>query len=1105
MNDLFGLPISTLAIVLGSLLGVAVFTVAVLGVANRTMFKFGLRNIPRRGLQSLLVVVGLALATLITTAAFVTGDTVDYSLTKDVYSLFGRSDVDVSWNGERDFGRDQGAVFEGDVTYADGAAVSALEARFAGDPDIEAFLPFLNIAAPVTNLATNDAKPSVQLTGVDFRRLDRAGGLTMLNGNKANVSDLGDDGVFLSKRAAEDLHARLGDSLAVTLNGQTSHYHVAGVVRDEIASGFLGMSYSNVPGGLVMPIARLQELAGLNGNQITSLTVALRGGVRGTRELAPDVTERLNAYLEGDGAAIFGPNVVKTTDSGATAYPSKNDQLDFADLRGNLFTTFFLVLGLFSMAAGVMLIFMIFVMLAAERRAEMGMARAVGAQRGDIVKSFLAEGMAYSLLSGLIGVGAGIVASWLLVDVLLKAVGGDYFSLIQMDITPQALVIGYSLGVVLTFVTVIFASLKASHVNIVAAIRQLPDERKPEGKRKTRWRWVALGVPALAVPPIGIWWLFRKGIGLPWSWIVGPSGVAMGALFMMLGKSSELLFPFALGISLIPLSLAAMARQLRAPNRPLWTVVGALLAAYWLMPASMHDRLFGKFDSDIEMFVLSGVMIVISFTLIIVFNARLLTGLFSRSGEGAGAYGMAFAVGLSAAVLGVTGFVMRDSGDGLGQLFYLAAGLLVPVALTIAAAARFPALAPALKMAIAYPLSNRFRTGMTIAMFSLIVFSLTVFSVLLANFDTAFLGGDARANMDVVTTASGTSTVRDVPAALRQAGSPVADDIAGSGRTTIAATGQLVSQPGKENTGLYPVIGADSGFFSDLGTTLQAYANGYEDEQLVMDAVRQDHSYALVDTAVVGISFNDSFDWTAEGVSITDDRFDPFDLVITNPATGASATVTVIGILRTQLPAATVGGIYVDEQAYTALFGQPEYRRGYIRLADGADSRETARGIESALAVQGVKAESVEQIFDDMSATQMAFNRMFQAFMALGLFVGIAGLGVIAFRSVVERRQQIGMLRAIGYQRKTVTLTFLLESSFVAVMGILSGVVGGAILGRNLLTSPDFTDGADITFAMPWAEILVVIGASFIFSLLMTWWPSRGASRVPVAEALRYE
>jgi putative ABC transport system permease protein len=245
--------------------------------------------------------------------------------------------------------------------------------------------------------------------------------------------------------------------------------------------------------------------------------------------------------------------------------------------------------------------------------------------------------------------------------------------------------------------------------------------------------------------------------------------------------------------------------------------------------------------------------------------------------------------------------------------------------------------------------------------------------------------------------------------------------------------------------------------------------------------------------------------WAAEGVTVEDDRFDPFQVVITNPNTGNTTTVTVVGSLRSGLPWATIGGIYLNEAGYTAFAGTPDYRRGYIRLAEGVDSDATARSIESALAVQGVKAESVQTIFDDMAGTQTAFNRMFQSFMALGLLVGIAGLGVIAFRSVVERRQQIGMLRAIGYQRATVTLTFILESSFIAVMGILSGVVGGAILGRNLLTSDSFTEGANINFAMPWAEIIVVIGASFFFSLLMTWWPSRDASRVPVAEALRYE
>ncbi|HMO94940.1 MAG TPA: hypothetical protein PKD27_02400, partial [Tepidiformaceae bacterium] len=83
------------------------------GIANRTMFKFGLRNIPRRGLQSVLVITGLALATLITTAAFVTGDTVDNSLTKDSEKVFGASDIDITWTGEREWIRDSGVAVEG--------------------------------------------------------------------------------------------------------------------------------------------------------------------------------------------------------------------------------------------------------------------------------------------------------------------------------------------------------------------------------------------------------------------------------------------------------------------------------------------------------------------------------------------------------------------------------------------------------------------------------------------------------------------------------------------------------------------------------------------------------------------------------------------------------------------------------------------------------------------------------------------------------------------------------------------------------------------------------------------------------------------------------
>jgi ABC-type antimicrobial peptide transport system permease subunit len=80
----------------------------------------------------------------------------------------------------------------------------------------------------------------------------------------------------------------------------------------------------------------------------------------------------------------------------------------------------------------------------------------------------------------------------------------------------------------------------------------------------------------------------------------------------------------------------------------------------------------------------------------------------------------------------------------------------------------------------------------------------------------------------------------------------------------------------------------------------------------------------------------------------------------------------------------------------------------------------------------------------------------------------------------------------------------MLESGFIALMGILAGVVGGMIIARNLFTSGQFAGGG-IEFAIPWAEVLLIAVASFVASLAMTWLPSRQATRVPVAEALRYE
>jgi putative ABC transport system permease protein len=105
----------------------------------------------------------------------------------------------------------------------------------------------------------------------------------------------------------------------------------------------------------------------------------------------------------------------------------------------------------------------------------------------------------------------------------------------------------------------------------------------------------------------------------------------------------------------------------------------------------------------------------------------------------------------------------------------------------------------------------------------------------------------------------------------------------------------------------------------------------------------------------------------------------------------------------------------------------------------------------------------VEQNF----SANRSFFRLVQGFLALGLLVGIAGLGVVMVRAVRERRRNIGVLRALGFQAGTVQRAFLTESSFVALEGILVGAVLGIITTYLLFQNDPSFGNASTGFPIP--------------------------------------
>ena len=90
----------------------------------------------------------------------------------------------------------------------------------------------------------------------------------------------------------------------------------------------------------------------------------------------------------------------------------------------------------------------------------------------------------------------------------------------------------------------------------------------------------------------------------------------------------------------------------------------------------------------------------------------------------------------------------------------------------------------------------------------------------------------------------------------------------------------------------------------------------------------------------------------------------------------------------------------------------------------------------------------------------------------------------------------------IGYRH---AIDLLFESGFIALSGIFLGVALGLSLAWVLYVSDDFGDTNGMPFAVPWLNLGIICGIAFVVSMFMTFLPARAASRVPVAEALRYE
>lgn len=1007
MDKLFGIPINTFMAGLLVVLAVGMLVLGFLAWRNPVLVKMGVRNITRRRAQTALIVLGLMLTTLLFSSALVTGDTMKHSIDTEALRGYGTVDEIVIDKGDGD---QQGTELTGASTrvgdvYFERAIYERVDAELSGSGLTDGVTPAVIELAPVVAPGTKLSVPEITVLGVADNYAEATESLVTGDGAELDLAALAAGETYISEEAAADMDVAAGDRIQLFLGAEPLELTVAGTYSDG------GKPSADM--SMVLPVEQVWEHAGTR-DTYNAILISNTGDEFTGAELSSQVAETVNPLL---------------ADTTLEAQTVKRETLDEADEAAASFTGVFLLFSEFSMIAGIMLIFLIFVMLAAERKGELGVMRALGSRRRDILKVFAFEGVVYALLAAAVGVVAGIGVGWVMVRIMGSAFGSfdDNFSF-AFAVSWKSLVIAYAMGMIATFVVVVISAWRAGHINIVRAIRDLP-----EPKRRRRKLWVVSSVIM----------------------------IVLGVLLTMAGLSSEQLAPFMLGTSLVIIGLPLLARNFGLPERAAFSIAGIGLLVWWMLPADFLRNLLNLPDmtQGMEMFILSGVAIVAGAIWTVMYNSDIL---------------LAFVVNAFRRVKGMP---------------------------------------PLLKIAVNYPMRTRFRTGMALAMFALIIFTMSFMSAMLGSFDAIWDDTDRlTGDYDVQGLTGYNNPVTDVEGAIASSGEGITmDDIAAVGSVAVAPLELRQSGAGVEDGewSSYVVQGADDGYLESVSYSFMVTAEGYESDAAVWQALADDPSLAVVSADLVPTEsdFNAGAgtpDFALSGFYAEDEVMPEVYIEARDPQTGKVEKLRVIGVVDGMALYASFG-VFTSKDTIDALTPEPVPATTFwFRLNEGVDADQASKALARTFFANGMDTTVTAETMADMMRANNMMNRLLQGFMGLGLVVGIAALGVIAARSVVERRHQIGMLRAIGFRRKMVQNTFLLESSFVSLLGIIIGTTLGIGLCYNVMTFlADDIEG--IVFKMPWMGIVTIFVLAYGASLLTTYLPSRQAAKIYPAEALRYE
>ncbi len=403
-----------------------------------------------------------------------------------------------------------------------------------------------------------------------------------------------------------------------------------------------------------------------------------------------------------------------------------------------------------------------------------------------------------------------------------------------------------------------------------------------------------------------------------------------------------------------------------------------------------------------------------------------------------------------------------------------------------------------IKTAVSYPLRARTRTALSIFIFGLVIFTVTTLTMISGILAVGVPKevSDSSGGYDI---AAFSAYPVDMWGQINATNGLVEKaNISSMVQLSIGQASVTVLNSNGTNKGAafgYDVIGAVTSLYSEGNFPLTSWNTTlYPTQEDAWNAVRDNMSLAMVDgsasttsSGYVNIGSSD-----LRGVSVGDH----LNLEDQNDR---NQTVTVVGILRAQ----AINAVFVDNNYVRNDLQVNGTNLFLIKLGGGLDAARQATLVQSQFWQYGVSAIPISSVAQAAVDQINGILNLIEAFLALGLVIGITGLGIITIRSIHERKIEIGMMRALGYTKRMIVMNFALESAFVSVLGIVIGSLLGIVVGYQLWQNA--FQSMDMNFIIAWPQIVIVGFLTFLATLLSAIPAARGANKVSPAEVLRFE